>query len=184
MQQWTTADMPSQAGRLALVTGANRGLGLEIASALAAADATVVMACRDLARAQAGVDEVRRRAPRAKVELMQLDLADLASVRRFAGEFAGRFPKLDLLCNNASAILVPLQKTRDGFEMHIGTNHLGHFALTGLLLERLRATPAARIVNTASLAHKMTPGYSLSLWERAGVRMRTITTCLRTRPHP
>ncbi|MGH8530837.1 MAG: oxidoreductase [Nevskiales bacterium] len=160
-KQWTTADMPSLAGKLALVTGANRGLGLEITSGLAAAGATVVIACRDAARAQAGVDEVHRRVPKAKVEIMQLDLADLASVRQFAAAFASRFPKLDLLCNNASAILVPFQKTRDGFEMHIGTNHLGHFALTGLLLERLQAAPGARIVNTSSLAHTMTPGMDL-----------------------
>ncbi len=159
--KWTAADIPSQAGKLALVTGANRGLGLEITSALAAAGATVVMACRDPARAQAGVDEVKRRVPKAAVEIMPLDLADLSSVRSFAAGFSSRFPKLDLLCNNASAILVPLQKTRDGFEMHIGTNHLGHFALTGLLLDRLKAAPAARIVNTSSLAHTMTPGMDL-----------------------
>lgn len=159
--KWTTADMPSQSGKIALVTGANRGLGLEISSALAAAGATVVMACRDPARAQAGVDEVRRRVPKAAVEVMPLNLADLSSVRAFAAAFSNRFPKLDLLCNNASAILVPLQKTRDGFEMHIGTNHLGHFALTAQLLPLLQKAPAARVVNTSSLAHTMTPGMDL-----------------------
>ena len=160
-QKWTAADIPSQAGKVALVTGANRGLGLEITSALAAAGATVVMACRDATRAQAGVDEVRRRAPQGRVEVMPLDLAQLASVRSFAAQFSNRFPRLDILCNNASAILVPLQRTRDGFETHIGTNHLGHFALTGQLLPRLQAAPAARIVNTSSLAHTMTPGMDL-----------------------
>lgn len=157
MTRWTLADIPSQQGRLALVTGANRGLGLEIASGLATAGARVIMACRDPQRAEAGVAELRRRVPRAPVEVLPLDLADLDSVRRFAQTFRARNERLDLLCNNASAIMVPsLQKTRDGFEMHIGTNHLGPFALTGLLLDLL--APGARIVNTASLAHRLTPG--------------------------
>jgi len=158
--QWTLSEMPSQAGRVALVTGANRGLGLEISAALAAAGATVVMACRNAVSAQSALDEIGRRTPGAKLQPMSLDLADLASVRRFAQEFSGRFGSLDLLINNASAIMVPKQKTRDGFEMHIGTNHLGHFALTGLLLDRLAAGPS-RIVNTASLAHRLTPGLDL-----------------------
>ncbi len=159
--KWTTADMPSLAGKLAIVTGANRGLGLEITTGLADAGAKIVMACRDPARAQAGVDELHRRVPNALVEVMPLDLADLASVRAFAQNFSRKYSQLDLLCNNASAILVPLQKTREGFEMHIGTNHLGHFALTGLLLERLKASSSARILNTASLAHRLTPGMDL-----------------------
>lgn len=158
--QWTLSEMPSQAGRVALVTGANRGLGLEISAALAAAGATVVMACRNAVSAQSALDEIGRRTPGAKLQPMSLDLADLGSVRRFAQEFSGRFGSLDLLINNASAIMVPKQKTRDGFEMHIGTNHLGHFALTGLLLDRLAAGPS-RIVNTASLAHRLTPGLDL-----------------------
>lgn len=158
---WTLSEMPSQAGRLALVTGANRGLGLEISAALAAAGATVVMACRNTVSAQSALDEIGRRIPGARLEPMTLDLADLSSVRRFAQEFSGRFGNLDLLVNNASAIMVPKQKTRDGFEMHIGTNHLGHFALTGLLLDRLAAAGSSRIVNTASLAHRLTPGLDL-----------------------
>ena len=159
--QWSLSEMPSQAGRVALVTGANRGLGLEISAALAAAGATVVMACRNPVSAQSALDEISRRVPGATLEPMALDLADLASVRRFAQEFCGRFDSLGLLVNNASAIMVPKQKTRDGFEMHIGTNHLGHFALTGLLLGRLAATGSSRIVNTASLAHRLTPGLDL-----------------------
>jgi len=160
-QKWTLAQMPRLYDKVAVVTGANRGLGLEISAGLAAAGATVVMACRDPQKAQAAAAEVRRRAPGAKLELMPLDLADLASVRRFAQEFSARFPRLDILCNNGSAILVPLQQTRDGFEMHIGTNHLGHFALSGLLLPRLQATPGARVVNTSSMAHRMTKGLKL-----------------------
>lgn len=160
-QKWTLADLPRLDDRLAVVTGANRGLGLEISAGLAGAGATVVMACRDAAKAQAAAAEIRRRVPRARLELMSLDLADLASVRRFAGELSARLPRLDILCNNGSAIMVPLGKTRDGFETHIGTNHLGHFALTGLLLERLQAAPAARVVNTSSMAHKLTQGLNL-----------------------
>jgi NAD(P)-dependent dehydrogenase (short-subunit alcohol dehydrogenase family) len=159
--KWTVADIPPQAGKIAMVTGANRGLGLEIASALAGAGAQVILACRDPAKADAAVASIRRRAPGAKLEIMSLDLADLASIRRFAEEFNSRFPRLDILVNNASAILVPFGKTKDGFETHIGTNLLGTFALTGLLLDRLRAAPAARIVNTTSNAHRMTKGLVL-----------------------
>ncbi|MGH8460827.1 MAG: oxidoreductase [Stenotrophobium sp.] len=160
-QKWSLTDMPSLAGKIAVVTGANRGLGLEITCGLAGAGATVVMACRDAARAQAAQAEVHQRVPDARLEVMALDLADLESVRDFAQAFEQKFTRLDLLCNNASAIMVPKQKTRDGFEMHIGVNHLGSFALTGLLLPRLIATPGARIVNTASLAHGLNKGLNL-----------------------
>ena len=160
-ETWTAAQMPRLDQQLALVTGANRGLGLEIVSALAAAGAQVVLACRDTAKAQSTIAMVQQRIPGARLEALALDLGDLASVRACAAEFSQRHAQLDLLFNNASAILVPQGKTRDGFETHIGTNHLGHFALTGLLLERLRAAPAARIINTASLAHRLTPGLDL-----------------------
>lgn len=155
---WGLADIPQLDDDIAVVTGANRGLGLEISAALAAAGATVVMACRDAARAEAALAEVRRRAPAAKVEFMPLDLGKLASVRRFAADFTRRHRRLDILCNNASAILVPQGRTQDGFETHIGTNHLGPFALTGLLVGQLLAAPAGRVVNTSSLAHRMTAG--------------------------
>lgn len=160
-QKWTLAEMPRLDDKLAVVTGANRGLGLEISAGLAGAGATVVMACRDTGRAAAAVQEIRRRVPQAQLEVMPLDLADLSSVRRFAQDFTARFNRLDILCNNGSAILVPLQKTRDGFEMHIGTNHLGHFVLTGLLLDKLRATLGSRVVNTSSMAHRLTKGLKL-----------------------
>ena len=160
-QKWTLAEMPRLDDKLAVVTGANRGLGLEISQGLAGAGATVVMACRDPQKAREAVQEIRRRVPQARLEVMSLDLADLASVRRFAQEFKARYTRLDILCNNGSAIMVPLQKTRDGFEMHIGTNHLGHFVLAGLLLEKLQATPGSRVVNTASMAHRLTKGLKL-----------------------
>jgi NAD(P)-dependent dehydrogenase (short-subunit alcohol dehydrogenase family) len=160
-QKWTAANLPRLDDKLALVTGANRGLGLEISAGLAAAGATVVLACRDEAKAQAALAEVRRRVPQARLETATLELADLGSVRRCAQDIAARFHSLDILCNNASAILVPQGKTPDGVETHLGVNHLGHFALTGLLLERLNAAPAGRIVNTSSSAHRMTKGLDL-----------------------
>ncbi|AXQ28640.1 SDR family NAD(P)-dependent oxidoreductase [Solimonas sp. K1W22B-7] len=167
-QQWTLRDIPDLSGRLALVTGANRGLGLEIAAGLAGAGARVVLGCRNLARAEAAVAEIQRRAPRAQTEVMAIDLADLASVRDFAAGFTARHEKLDLLVNNGAAIMVPKGRTRDGFETHMGTNHLGPFLLTGLLLDRLAATPGARILNTASMAHGLTSGVNLEdpLYER------------------
>ena len=158
---WTTADIPSLAGKTAVVTGANRGLGLEIAAGLAGAGAHVVLACRTPAKARLAADDIKARAPKADLELMQIDVADLASVRRFAEEFCRKHSRLDILCNNAAAIIVPLGKTRDGFETHIGTNHFGPFALTGLLLATLRATPGSRVVSTSSIAHKLTPGMDL-----------------------
>jgi NAD(P)-dependent dehydrogenase (short-subunit alcohol dehydrogenase family) len=160
-RKWTLAEMPRLDGKIAVVTGANRGLGLEIGAGLAAAGASVVMACRNPVKAQDAAAEIRRRAPQARLEVMPLDLADLASVRDFAQAYGARHAALDILCNNGSAIMVPLGKTRDGFETHIGTNHLGHFALTGLLLERLRQAPTARVVNTSSMAHKLTKGLNL-----------------------
>ncbi|MFC4253356.1 oxidoreductase [Sinimarinibacterium flocculans] len=152
--QWTVADIPPQQGRRIVVTGASSGLGLETSVALAAAGAEVIMACRNPDRAGAALDQVQRRAPGAKAELMTLDLADLASVRTFAADCARRFERIDVLCNNAGVMALPLQRTKDGFEMQMGTNHLGHFALTGLMLDQLKATAGARVVSVASNAHK------------------------------
>ena len=153
-EKWTTAQMPSQAGRTAIVTGANSGLGLETTAALAASGARVIMACRNPAKAAAALETVRRRAPQADVALMTLDLASLASVRSFAAEFRRRHDTLDLLINNAGILGVPLTRTVDGFENQMATNHLGHFALTGLLMPQLRTTPGARVVVVSSLAHR------------------------------
>lgn len=152
---WAPSAIPSQAGRVAIVTGANRGLGLEVAYELARAGATVVLACRNAARAAGAVESVRARVPHAKLERRAVDLGDLVSVRRFAADCARDFPKAHLLVNNAAAILQPRGKTKDGFEMHMGVNHLGAFALTGLLLPLLASSGDGRVVNTSSLAHKM-----------------------------
>jgi NAD(P)-dependent dehydrogenase (short-subunit alcohol dehydrogenase family) len=152
-RKWTAQQMPSQAGRVAVVTGASGGLGLETAIALAAAGATVVMACRNPDKAAAALAQLRQRAPRADARAMALDLASLGSVRAFARAFKRRHARLDLLINNAGILGVPFARTVDGFESQMSVNHLGHFALTGLLIGRLLATPGARIVTVASLGH-------------------------------
>jgi NAD(P)-dependent dehydrogenase (short-subunit alcohol dehydrogenase family) len=152
-EQWTTDAMPSQAGRTAVVTGANSGIGLETSAALAAAGAKVVMACRSPDKAAAAIAEIRRRVPQADVALMKLDLSSLASVRGFADEFRGRHGRLDVLVNNAGIMGTPFSRTADGFESQMGTNHLGHFALTGLLIDPLLATPGGRVITVGSMGH-------------------------------
>lgn len=152
--KWTAADMPSQTGRRAIVTGANSGLGFETALALATHGADVTMAVRDTAKGEAAADQIRARAPQASLEVRRLDLADLASIDEFAWLWRESHPEgLDLLINNAGIMAIPRRETADGFEMQLGTNHLGHFALTGRLLEAIR--PDGRIVTVSSQAHRM-----------------------------
>jgi NAD(P)-dependent dehydrogenase (short-subunit alcohol dehydrogenase family) len=153
-QRWTTADMPDQSGRIAIITGANSGIGYETARALVKKGAAVVMACRNLQKAGAAADELRAERPAGPVEVMALDLADLDSVRAFAAACQGRYDQLDLLINNAGMAAPPHCKTVQGFEIHFGANHLGHFALTGLLLEPLLKTAGSRIVTVSSVSHK------------------------------
>lgn len=160
--RWTTADMPSQDGRLAVVTGSNSGLGLETARALALKGAKVVMACRTPAKAEAAAEDIRRSAPGADIEIMQLDVANQASIRQFAESYAASHDRLDLLINNAGVMGCPTRTlTTDGFEMQFGTNHLGPFALTGLLLPVLEHTPGSRVIAVASIAHRNTDGMNL-----------------------
>ncbi|MCD4686598.1 MAG: SDR family NAD(P)-dependent oxidoreductase, partial [Anaerolineae bacterium] len=151
---WTTNDMPNQTGKVAVVTGANSGIGFEAARALAAKGAQVVMACRSLEKGQAARDKISREHPAAQVELLPLDLAGLDSVRRFARELGAKYNRLDVLVNNAGIMMNPYSKTADGFESQFGTNHLGHFALTGLLIDLLLKTPGARVVNVSSRGHQ------------------------------
>jgi NAD(P)-dependent dehydrogenase (short-subunit alcohol dehydrogenase family) len=152
--RWTLADVPDQSGRTAVVTGANAGLGLATAGVLAARGATVVLACRDIVKAERGADQIRTEAGRANVHVVRLDLSSLASVREAADEVRSGYPRLDLLIKNAGVMAVPYQRTEDGFELTLATNHLGHFALTGLLLDRLLATAGSRIVTVSSIAHR------------------------------
>lgn len=168
MTHWTASDIPSQAGKLAVVTGANSGLGYYTTLELARKGAQVIMACRSQEKTEPAVNDIRKEVPDAKLEFMSLDLADLKSIRGFVQAFTTKHQTLDLLINNAGVMALPFRKTADGFEMQIGTNHLGHFALTGLLLNTLKATPGARVVNVASMAHNWTPGMDLNdlNWER------------------
>ncbi|CAB3796906.1 hypothetical protein LMG28614_04468 [Paraburkholderia ultramafica] len=155
MANWTTADIPRQTGRLAVITGATGGLGLETALALAGAGADVVLTGRNAQKGQAALDAIRARHPAASLHYTHLDLASLASVRQFAEQFAAEHAALDLLINNAGVMTPPKrQTTSDGFELQFGTNYLGHFALTGHLLPLLRAGRQPRVVNLSSLAHK------------------------------
>jgi NAD(P)-dependent dehydrogenase (short-subunit alcohol dehydrogenase family) len=150
---WGIEDIPDQYGKLALLTGANSGIGYEAALALAGKGAQVILAVRNLEKGQSAATSIKQVYPRATVEVMALDLADLGSVRRFAETFLGRFSHLPMLINNAGVMALPFRKTADGFEMQFGTNHLGHFALTGLLLPAIINTPAARVVSVSSGAH-------------------------------
>ena len=152
--KWTAAAIPSLAGLRAVVTGANSGLGYETALALAAHGAQVTMAVRDTAKGDAAAQQIRAQAPQASIEVRRLDLADLASIDEFAWLWRESHPDgLDMLINNAGIMAIPRRETADGFEMQLGTNHLGHFALTGRLLDAIR--PEGRIVTVSSQAHRM-----------------------------
>ena len=167
--KWTAADVPDQTGRVAVVTGANAGLGLETAAVLAERGARVVVAVRDLGKGETAVGEIERRTPNADVALQQLDLSSLASVRTAADELRAAYPRIDLLINNAGVMYPPKQTTADGFELQFGTNHLGHFALTGLLLDHLLQVEGSRVVTVASIAHNIQAGIHFDdlQWERS-----------------
>ena len=152
---WTEKDVPDQGGRVAIVTGSNTGLGYDNARALAARGATVVMAVRDTAKGDAAADRVRELTPGAVVVVHKLDLGSLASVRTAGAELAAAYPRIDLLINNAGVMYPPKQTTVDGFELQFGTNHLGHFALTGLLLDNLLSVDGSRVVVVSSIAHNI-----------------------------
>jgi NAD(P)-dependent dehydrogenase (short-subunit alcohol dehydrogenase family) len=153
-ERWDAGDIPDQGGRLAVVTGANSGLGLVTARELARHGARVVLACRNRERGEAALKEVTEAASGPAPELEELDLADLSSVRSFADRLAAGGEELDLLINNAGVMAPPRRRTADGFELQFGTNHLGHFALTGLLIEAIEARPDGRVVTLSSNAHK------------------------------
>jgi NAD(P)-dependent dehydrogenase (short-subunit alcohol dehydrogenase family) len=152
---WTAADIPDQTGRTAVVTGANGGLGLETARALAAAGAHVVMAARNPEKADAAVADIRSTVREPSLELVALDLASQASIRAAAEKVLAAHERIDILVNNAGVMGIPERRTEDGFEMQFGVNHLGHFALTALLMPALLRADAARIVTVTSTAHHM-----------------------------
>jgi NAD(P)-dependent dehydrogenase (short-subunit alcohol dehydrogenase family) len=168
-RHWTTTNIPEQSGLTAVITGGNTGLGFQVAQVLAGRGARVIIACRDRDKARRAVAEMAtaarrawvthglrdgREGPTPDVHVVQLDLASLGSVRDAAAELRSRFPMINLLVNNAGVMMTPQARTEDGFELQFGTNHLGHFALTGLLMEPLLAIPGARVVTVSSLLHR------------------------------
>jgi NAD(P)-dependent dehydrogenase (short-subunit alcohol dehydrogenase family) len=155
VKKWTVDDIPDQTGRIAIVTGANTGIGYETARALAHAGADVTLACRSREKGEAAAARIAGEGPRGRAVFQALDLADLESVRRFAGDFAKAHDRIDLLVNNAGVMVPPESRTKQGSELQLGVNHLGHFALTNALLDLLRATPGARVVSVSSMAHRI-----------------------------
>lgn len=153
--RWTAVDVPDQSGRVAVVTGANTGIGYEAAAVLAGKGARVVVAARNPDKGRQAVGRIRNLHPGADVTLQELDLSSLASVRAAAADLRAAHPRIDLLINNAGVMYPPKQTTSDGFELQFGTNHLGHFALTGLLLDTLLDVPGSRVVTVASIAHNI-----------------------------
>jgi len=153
--RWTAADVPDQSGRVAVITGANTGIGFQTAVVLAEKGAQVVMAVRDLEKGQAAATQITARNPHARIALQRLDLSSLASVRAAADELKAANPHIDLLINNAGVMFAPEGVTSDGVEFQFGTNHLGHFALTGLLLEVMLPVYGSRVVTISSLAHRV-----------------------------
>jgi NAD(P)-dependent dehydrogenase (short-subunit alcohol dehydrogenase family) len=158
MSKWTTADIPNQTGRTAVITGANTGLGYETASALAAKGADVVLAVRNLEKGKEAARRIEQANPGASVAVQGLDLSSLESVRAAADELKSRHDSIDLLINNAGVMFTPKETTKDGFELQFGTNHLGHFALTNLLLDRVLAAPGSRVVTVSSVGHRFARG--------------------------
>jgi len=152
--QWTEAEVPDQSGRTAVITGGNSGIGFEAARVLAGRGARLILGCRDQGKAHDAVTRIRAAGPGADVRVVPLDLASLESVRVAAGQIRSACEGIDLLINNAGVMMPPYGRTADGFELQFGINHLGHFALTGLLIDRLAALPGARVVTVSSNGHR------------------------------
>jgi NAD(P)-dependent dehydrogenase (short-subunit alcohol dehydrogenase family) len=179
-RHWTIADVPEQGWRTAVITGGNTGLGFQLAQVLAGRGARVIIACRDRDKARRAVAEMAtaarrsrqviglREGPTPDLHVVELDLARLSSVRDAAAELKAKFPVIDLLINNAGVMMTPYARTEDGFELQFGTNHLGHFALTGLLIDQLAQSPAgARVVTVSSLVHRRgSIDFDDLMWER------------------
>jgi NAD(P)-dependent dehydrogenase (short-subunit alcohol dehydrogenase family) len=173
-RKWTAEDVPDQSGRIAVVTGANSGLGYDTAAVLAGRGAHVVLAVRNLDKGREAADRIKAASPNAVVALQELDLSSLDSVRKAADDLRAAHPRIDLLINNAGLMYVPTRETtKDGFEMQFGTNHLGHFALTGLLLDRLLPVEGSRVVTVSSLGHRIRAAIHFDdlQWERSYSRV-------------
>ena len=154
MKKWNLKNMNDLKGKVILVTGGNSGLGFESAKAFAGNGATVVLASRSNQKGETAKSKILESHPSGIIEVLELDLMDLESVTSFVKEFSAKYDRLDVLVNNAGIMMTPYFKTKDGFEGQMGTNHLGHFALTGLLLELIKSTPDSRVVNVSSNGHR------------------------------
>ena len=152
-EKWKAEDIPNQAGKVAIVTGSNTGIGFDTARMLAENGAKVIIAVRTVSKGEDAANRIREVHSEADLSVMEIDLSDLESVKKFATSYKNEFRQLDLLINNAGVMIPPYIKTKDGFELQFGTNHLGHFALTAHLLDVLKTTKNSRVVNVASLAH-------------------------------
>lgn len=154
MNKWDIDQVPSQLGKIAVVTGGNSGLGYETALGLAKKNVEVILACRNLQKAKEAKSKIVNEYPKAQIKCMEIDVGSLRKVREFANQFQKQYKKLDLLINNAGIMMSPYKVTEDGFENQLATNYIGHFALTGLLLPLLTGTPGSRIVTLSSLSYK------------------------------
>lgn len=152
--KWDANDIPEQRGKVVIVTGSSSGIGFETARVLASKGALVILAVRNLTKGNNAIDRIKTQFKNCEVSIMELNLADLGSIKNFAENFKKNFSRLDLLINNAGVMIPPYSKTADGFELQFGTNHLGHFALTGLLMDLIKNTKDSRIINVSSGAHR------------------------------
>ena len=153
-EKWTVENIPDQTGRIVIITGSTSGLGKEAARVLSGKKASVIMAVRNVKKGEGVVNEIKNESPDADVTIRELDLSSLSSIKTFAEGITNDFDRLDILINNAGVMMCPFSKTKDGFEIQMGTNHLGHFALTGLLMPLLKKTDGSRVVATSSMAHR------------------------------
>ncbi len=152
-KNWTDIDIPDLTGKIVIITGSNTGLGKETARVLAGKNAEVILAVRNINKGEGAVRDINTEFPNSIISVMELDLSSLESIKNFSDNFKSKYKKIDLLINNAGVMMPPYSNTKDGFESQFGINHLGHFALTGHLINLLKTTPGARIVNVSSAAH-------------------------------